>query len=98
MTGKHLQCASVLDDVGMFRWVRLRGCADSEALQPQLKEFKVAVVPGQHFHVGGTPGPYVRLSFASATDAEMDAGIERLAQLLHTCRLPHGCFRSMGPT
>jgi len=68
---------------GMFLWLRLGcGVADSAELQPMLKEYKVAVVPGRVFSVSGAPTPYVRLSFASATDAEFDAGMARLAGLL----------------
>jgi len=69
---------------GMFLWLRLAGVDDSEALQPALKEYKVAAVPGMHFHCGAARGPYLRLSFASASEQEMDAGMERLAGLLRS--------------
>ena len=39
-------------------------------------------MPGRVFHVGGAPTPFVRLSFASASDDEFDAGMARLASLL----------------
>ncbi len=42
------------------------------------------MVPGKFFHVDGAPSPYVRLSFASASDADFDAGMERLASLLRS--------------
>jgi kynurenine/2-aminoadipate aminotransferase len=70
---------------GMFLWLRLGcGVTDAEALQPFLKQFKVVVVPGKCFHVDGAPSPYVRLSFASASDDDFDAGMARLAQLLRS--------------
>ena len=72
---------------GMFLWMRLGcGVVDSEALQPFLKAFKVAVVPGVHFHVQAEAGPFVRLSYASASEEDFDSGMERLAQLLRRCR------------
>ena len=39
-------------------------------------------MPGKFFHVDGAPTPFVRLSFASATDDDFDAGMARLASLL----------------
>ena len=72
---------------GMFLWMRLGcGVVDSEALQPFLKAFKVAAVPGVHFHVLSEPGPFVRLSYASASEEDFDSGMQRLAQLLRRCR------------
>jgi DNA-binding transcriptional MocR family regulator len=70
---------------GMFLWVRL-GCGveDAQALQAELAAFKVVVVPGKFFHVSGDATPQVRLSFASATDADFDAGMARLASLLRS--------------
>jgi DNA-binding transcriptional MocR family regulator len=44
----------------------------------------VVVVPGKFFHCAGAPSPYVRLSFASASGADFDAGMARLAQLLRS--------------
>jgi kynurenine/2-aminoadipate aminotransferase len=71
---------------GMFLWLRLTGCDDSEALQPALKDFKVAVVPGEYFHVGQARGPYLRLCFASASHEDIELGLERLGQLLRSLR------------
>ena len=68
---------------GMFLWLRLGcGVSDSEALQPLLQGALVAVVPGAVFHVDRAPCPFVRLSFASASDAQFDAAMARLAALL----------------
>lgn len=70
---------------GMFLWMRLGcGVVDSEALQAQLAAFKVVVVPGKVFHVRAEATPHVRLSFASASDADFDAGMTRLASLLRS--------------
>ena len=70
---------------GMFLWLRL-GCGveDAEALQAQLAAFRVVAVPGKVFSASGEPTPQVRLSFASATDAQFDAGMARLASLLRS--------------
>jgi len=70
---------------GMFLWVRLGcGVTDSETLQEHLKEYKVVAVPGRHFHAQGLPSPFIRLSFASASDADFQAGMARLASLLRS--------------
>ena len=79
---------------------RRQGIRDSAALLPGLKAHKVAVVPGAWFHAASLPGPFLRLSFASASDADFDVGLSRLASLLarpawfagfmqpHSVRLP----------
>ena len=70
---------------GMFLWLRLGcGVCDAEALQAELAAFKVVVVPGKAFHWCSEATPQVRLSFASASDAEFDAGMARLASLLRS--------------
>lgn len=70
---------------GMFLWIHL-GCGvlDSESLQEALKRHKVVVVPGKHFHCYGQPTPYVRLSFASASEEQFERGMQRLGTLLRS--------------
>jgi DNA-binding transcriptional MocR family regulator len=53
------------------------------ALLPPCR-LQVVVVPGSFFHVDGARSPFVRLSFASASDDDFDAGMARLAQLLRS--------------
>ena len=70
---------------GMFMWLRLEGVADAGAIAARLGEAGVVVVPGAYAHASGCrarPCPHVRLSFAGASDADMEAGMERLARVL----------------
>ena len=70
---------------GMFLWLRLEGVPDAAAIMGGLAEEKVVLVPGAYAHCSGSrsrPCPYVRASFAGASDADMEAGMQRLARVL----------------
>jgi DNA-binding transcriptional MocR family regulator len=43
---------------------------------------KVAVVPGSKFHCTGQATSYLRLSFAMATDDDLNIGVQRLGLLM----------------
>ena len=90
---KHLgpsRASWLVPAAGMFLWLRLTcatghasGVVDTETeLQHLLGQYKVAAVPGARFSAQPIRSPYLRLSFASASDAQFEAGMERLAQLL----------------
>lgn len=75
---------------GMFLWLRLTyesshasGQADTETeLQHLLGQYAVAAVPGARFSATPVRSPFLRLSFASASDSQFDTGMQRLAKLL----------------
>jgi kynurenine/2-aminoadipate aminotransferase len=71
---------------GMFLWMKLLTVAEAEDMFDELKSAKVVVVPGRIAHCQGPhlmfPCPYIRVSFASATDADLQTGIERLSTVL----------------
>lgn len=72
---------------GMFAWLKLcGGIKDADEILDKLKEEKVVVVPGRIAHCEGPrPNfacPYIRVSFASATDADLVEGIRRLATVI----------------
>ena len=67
---------------GYFFWVRLPGI-DTDALLRQAAGAGVPFVAGNSCYGDGTSGrDELRLSFASATPADIDEGIRRLAELL----------------
>lgn len=72
---------------GMFAWLKLQGgIQDADEILDKLKEEKVVVVPGRIAHCEGPrPSfacPYIRVSFASATDSDLVEGIKRLATVI----------------
>lgn len=68
----------------MFCWIKLRGLSDSKSLiEQKAVAAKVLLLPGEVFSVASPPtSPYVRASFSTASDAEIDAALARLAALL----------------
>jgi DNA-binding transcriptional MocR family regulator len=80
-----------LPEAGMFLWVRLTREADAGAALAELRAAGVAVVPGGAMRAagGGAAGggaggcPFFRLSFSSASAAELEEGVARLGAVLH---------------
>ncbi|KAH8085482.1 2-aminoadipate transaminase [Aureococcus anophagefferens] len=69
----------------MFLWLEQFVAPDSRALQDKLIKNGVACIPGACFATPDKQGddcPFLRLTYASATDAEMRAGASRLAATL----------------
>jgi 2-aminoadipate transaminase len=66
-------------DGGMFLWARLPAGMDALALLPQAVERGVAFVPGAPFYAGAADPRTLRLSFVTATPAQIDSGIAALA-------------------
>lgn len=65
---------------GMFLWARLPAGVDAVALLPKAVERGVAFVPGAAFYAQGADARTLRLSFVTASPAEIDRGIAALAQ------------------
>lgn len=73
---------------GMFVWLKLLGVEDTLALitEHAVKE-KVLLVPGAAFSPGrDDKSGYVRAAYSTATPAEMDEALARLARLLRAAR------------
>eukprot|EP00445_Apocalathium_hangoei_P012666 CAMPEP_0203882598 /NCGR_PEP_ID=MMETSP0359-20131031/26793_1 /ASSEMBLY_ACC=CAM_ASM_000338 /TAXON_ID=268821 /ORGANISM="Scrippsiella Hangoei, Strain SHTV-5" /LENGTH=479 /DNA_ID=CAMNT_0050802661 /DNA_START=12 /DNA_END=1451 /DNA_ORIENTATION=+ len=83
---RHLQGLAEwsVPEAGMFVWMKLLGVADSKALiEGPAREEKVLLVPGQYFSARPTePSAFVRASFSTASDADVDEALRRLAVLL----------------
>ena len=67
----------------MFLWLKLNGIDDTKALiEEKAAAANVLFVPGQSFDPLDRPSPYVRASFSTASDEDMDIAMERLAALI----------------
>jgi len=73
-------------DGGMFLWARLPRGMNALELLPQAVERGVAFVPGAAFYAGETPDAEalrtLRLSFVTATVAQIDSGVAALAAVI----------------
>ncbi|MBL8307263.1 MAG: PLP-dependent aminotransferase family protein [Rubrivivax sp.] len=70
---------------GMFFWLTLPPQIDATALLPQAVEAGMAYVPGATFFPNGGPGQHantLRLSFVTATPAQIATAVAALATLL----------------
>lgn len=68
---------------GMFLWLQFPNIASSESLINQhAMEEKVLLVPGTSFDPCGLTSNFVRASFSTASDAEMEEGLQRLKRAL----------------
>jgi DNA-binding transcriptional MocR family regulator len=64
----------------MHLWLRLPDHADETAIVRAAERGGVIVMRGLLFHPAEPPSPHLRLTFsATAGEAEIDAGIRRLA-------------------
>lgn len=71
---------------GLFLWLRLPAGCSCLALLPLALEAGVEFAPGTRFFPNPAEGePYLRLNFATRTPAEIDEGIQRLAQAIQRC-------------
>ena len=69
-------------DGGMFLWGRLAGGVEARPFLAAALERQVAFVPGDAFYTGEPDRSTLRLSYATATPAELDEGARRLAVAL----------------
>jgi 2-aminoadipate transaminase len=70
---------------GMFFWLTLPAGIDTTALLPQAVEAGMAYVPGATFFPNAGPGDHantLRLSFVTATPAQIETAVAALATLL----------------
>src|SRR5690606_11280237 len=65
---------------GMFIWVQLPRDVDADALLTKALAAGVAFLPASGFHPGQAERHALRLSYATAEPAEIEAGIATLAQ------------------
>ncbi|KAB2892800.1 MAG: PLP-dependent aminotransferase family protein [Burkholderiaceae bacterium] len=66
-------------DGGMFLWVRLPGGMSAIELLPEAVERNVAFVPGAAFYADEADARTLRLSFVTASPAQISTGIAALA-------------------
>jgi 2-aminoadipate transaminase len=64
---------------GLFIWVTLPPGYDADAILPRAIERGVAFVPGRYFYAGEPVRETLRVSFATASPAELEEGAARLA-------------------
>jgi len=78
--GEHLPAGSNMTrpEGGLFIWVELPEGYDAEAILPRAIERGVAFVPGKYFYAGEPPVNTLRVSFATATPAELHEGAARM--------------------
>ncbi len=67
---------------GMFFWVELPDGTDAAALLPKAVRRGVAFVPGLAFYASGARANTLRLSFVTVAPAQIEQGVQRLAQAL----------------
>ena len=75
-------CRWMAPSGGMFFWVELPTGADAVALLPKAVERGVAFVPGAAFYATDARPNTLRLSFVTAPPAQIEKGIQLLAQTL----------------
>ena len=63
---------------GLFVWVTLPDGHDAEEILPRALANGVAFVPGKYFYAGEPRKETLRVSFATATPAELADGAARL--------------------
>ena len=76
----HSQVRWNRPDGGMFLWLRLPAGMDATALLPAAVAKGVAFVPGAPFFAGQADPRTLRLSFTTASVAQIDFGIHALAE------------------
>jgi 2-aminoadipate transaminase len=67
---------------GFLTWLTLPPGVDTLAMRPAAIAAGVAYVPGPPFHVGDDGHNTLRLSFSHLTEAELEAAVERLADVV----------------
>lgn len=86
-------CRWTVPSGGMFFWVELPEGTDATTLLPQAVEAGMAFVPGAPFYADHPRANTLRLSFVTASPAEIDRGIRLLAQTLAASSANTNAFR-----
>ena len=69
--------------LGMFVWIKISGIPDSASLiSSKAVEKRVLLVPGFEFYPNPRKTPYVRAAYSIASEADIETGLERLAELI----------------
>lgn len=76
---------------GMFLWARLPAGIDAVQLLPRAVARGVAFVPGAPFYAGRADSRALRLSFVTASPAEIDRGIAALADAVREAQADRPC-------
>lgn len=82
---KHLKGLAKysIPNASMFLWLELLSVNDTHALiSSKAVDAKVLFIPGQSCSPNNLPSKFIRASFSTATDEEMDIAMSRLASLL----------------
>ena len=74
---------------GMFLWLRLPAGMSAIELLPQAVERNVAFVPGAAFYADNADPRTLRLSFVTASSAQINTGIGALAAAIRASASPH---------
>lgn len=74
---------------GMFLWLRMPAGIDATALLAQAVERHVAFVPGAPFYAGEADPRTLRLSFVTASEAQIDTAIAALADTVREALAHH---------
>jgi kynurenine/2-aminoadipate aminotransferase len=73
-------------DSGMFLWLKLLWVDDATDVWEELREARVVLLPGRVTHCRGADpafrSPCARLSYSSASEADLEEGIARLGGVL----------------
>jgi len=67
---------------GLFLWVTLPECLNSEDLFDEALQEKVAFVPGSSFFAEGGGNNTMRLNFSNARPEKINDGIARLSKVI----------------
>jgi kynurenine/2-aminoadipate aminotransferase len=67
-------------------WMKLlNGIEDSKSIiEEKAAKANILLVPGESFLPEPEPSPYVRASFSTASDSDIDTAMARLATLLRS--------------
>ena len=102
---RHVWNIQSANEAGMFCWLKLLGINDSLSLvKEKAVDAKVLFVPGGEFMpenhrvpLGAPPVyPFVRASFSTATEEDMDEALRRLAEVVREARAEAAAEQAAG--
>ena len=67
---------------GIFMWLRLPEKCSADKLFPYAAKQGVLFTPGSYFFPHQEESPYLRLTFASQPEAQIEEGVRRLGQAI----------------
>ncbi len=80
---RHLPAAALplIPRGGLHLWIGLPNGTDDEQLAQTALTAGVLINAGRHWYPTEPPGPFLRLTYAAAQPPELDAAIQKLADL-----------------